>query len=77
MNIAAEYCGRTVVMSEGRILADGPTRFVFGQADVLKRAYLRPPPVCRASIDLSSWLKTDFMALSVSELESFLENVVN
>jgi len=76
MNIAAEYCGRTIVMSEGRILADGPTRSVFSQAEILKRAYLQPPPVCRASQNLSSKLQTDFMALSVSELENVLENLI-
>lgn len=77
MNIAAEYCGRTVVMSEGGILADGPTRAVFSQADILKRAYLRPPPVCRASQDLSSRVKTDFMALSVPELENVVESLID
>lgn len=77
MNIAAEYCGRTIVMSEGQILADGPTRSVFSQTDILKRAYLQPPPVCRASQELSKRLQTSFTALSVSELERFLENLIN
>jgi energy-coupling factor transporter ATP-binding protein EcfA2 len=77
MNIAAEYCGRTIVMSEGRVLADGPTRSVFSQANILKRAYLQPPPVCRASQELSKRLQTDFMALSVSELERVLEDLVD
>jgi energy-coupling factor transport system ATP-binding protein len=75
MNIAAEYCGRTVVMSEGRILADGPTRSVFSQADIMKRAYLRPPPVCRVSLELSEKLRTNFMALSI--LDKVLENLVS
>jgi len=77
MNIAAEYCGRTIVMSEGRILADGPTRSVFSQTDILKRAYLQPPPVCRASQELSKRLQTSFTALSVSELEKFLANLIS
>lgn len=77
MNIAAEYCGRTIVMSEGKILADGPTRSVFSQTDILKHTYLQPPPVCRASQELSKKLQTGFTALSVSELEKFLANLID
>jgi energy-coupling factor transport system ATP-binding protein len=77
MNIAAEYCGRTIVMSEGRILADGPTRSVFSQAEILKRAFLQPPQVCRASQELSTKVQSNFMALSVSELEKTLTNLID
>jgi energy-coupling factor transport system ATP-binding protein len=77
MNIAAEYCRRTVVMSEGRIIADGPTRSVFNQADILKRAFLQPPAVCRASQQLSMKAQSNLMALSVSELEKALGNLID
>ena len=43
MWVAAEYARRTIVMDRGEILADGPTRQVFRQRDVLARAALRPP----------------------------------
>jgi energy-coupling factor transporter ATP-binding protein EcfA2 len=73
MNIASEYCGNTIIMSEGRILAQGSTRSVFSQTDVLRQAFLQPPPVCRVSQALSKRLGTGFTALSVSELEGILE----
>ena len=47
MVIAAEYAHRVVVMAEGKILADGPTREVFAHPDVLARASLRAPEITR------------------------------
>jgi len=52
MEVAAEYAQRVVVMKEGSILLDGPTRSVFAEEDRLKEAALRPPPFLR----LSNWL---------------------
>lgn len=46
MDIVSEFIPRSVVMSQGRILADGPTDDVFRQADVLRQAHLvAPTPV--------------------------------
>lgn len=45
MWVVAEHCRRTVVMAGGRVLADGPTREVFGAEETLARADLRPPHV--------------------------------
>jgi energy-coupling factor transport system ATP-binding protein len=47
MWVVAEYAPRTVVMTGGEIIADGPTREVFSKADVLARANLLPPRLAR------------------------------
>jgi energy-coupling factor transport system ATP-binding protein len=47
MWVAAEYASRTVVMKEGRVLLDGPTREVFAREARLAEAALRPPPLVR------------------------------
>jgi energy-coupling factor transporter ATP-binding protein EcfA2 len=54
MDVAAEYANRVVVLKEGVILRDGPTRDVFSQEDLLTEASLRPPPL----VQLSNWLGT-------------------
>jgi energy-coupling factor transport system ATP-binding protein len=54
MDVAAEYANRVVVLKEGVILRDGPTRDVFFQEDLLAKASLRPPPL----VQLSNWLGT-------------------
>ncbi len=52
MQLVTDYAHRTVVLDDGRIVADGPTDEVFGRVDVLRRAGLRPPPLQRALADL-------------------------
>ena len=43
MGVAAEYANRTIVMKEGSIVLDGPTRSVFGEEARLSEASLYPP----------------------------------
>ncbi len=62
MEVAAEYANRTIVMKEGRLLLDGPTRAVFAEEARLAEASLRPPPLVR----LSNWLGTE--ALTVQQI---------
>lgn len=45
MYIVAQYARRVILMSEGRILADGNTSDVFSQPDVLQKAFLEPPQI--------------------------------
>jgi energy-coupling factor transport system ATP-binding protein len=62
MGVAAEYANRTIVMKEGGLLSDGPTRPVFADEVRLAEASLRPPPLVR----LSNWLGTE--ALTVQQM---------
>jgi energy-coupling factor transport system ATP-binding protein len=45
MNLAAEYCDRVVIMGEGRVLLDAPTREAFLAEEELDASSLRPPQV--------------------------------
>ncbi|MGQ9709666.1 MAG: ABC transporter ATP-binding protein [Anaerolineae bacterium] len=59
MWVAAEYAERVVVMKDGQILLDAPTRAAFAQEQVLAEASLRPPPLLR----LGNWLGTSGLTL--------------
>jgi energy-coupling factor transport system ATP-binding protein len=45
MPIVARYAKRTVCMSQGRIILDGPTDEVFEEIEILKKAYIKPPDI--------------------------------
>jgi energy-coupling factor transport system ATP-binding protein len=49
---AATYAHRVVILHEGRVLADGPTREVFADRAVLDRASLRQPDCIRLCLEL-------------------------
>jgi len=49
MWVAAEYAGRTIVLKEGCIVLDGPTRSVFADESKLAEASLAPPPLVQMS----------------------------
>jgi cobalt transport protein ATP-binding subunit len=55
MSLVAERVPRTVVVGNGRILADGPTRQVLPDAELLRGAYLRPPQVTRVAQRLADF----------------------
>ncbi len=62
MWVATEYAGRTIVMKDGDILSDGPTRAVFAEEGRLAEASLCPSSLVR----LSNWLGTE--ALTVEQM---------
>jgi len=62
MWVAAEYTKRTIVLKDGCIISDGPTRLVFADEAQLARASLRPSPL----VQLSNWLGTQ--ALTVDQM---------
>lgn len=62
MWVAAEYAKRTIVMKDGFVLSDGPTREIFADETRLTEASLRPPPL----VQLSNWLGTE--TLTVEEM---------
>lgn len=52
MDFAAANFDRVIVMSEGRIVADGPTPVVMSQDNVLAEALVEPPQMIRLSAAL-------------------------
>ncbi len=67
MRIVADYAERTIVLGQGRLLLDAPTRDVFANPDILKQTYVEPPQITRLGQSfLASGLPQN--ALTVSEL---------
>ena len=62
MWVAAEYASRTIVLKDGRVFLDGPTRAIFAQEEALAETALRPPTLLR----LGNWLGTQ--ALTVEQM---------
>ncbi len=52
MAFAAEYSTRTIILHEGRILADGPTEEILAKPELLARSSLRPPQITMLAIEL-------------------------
>lgn len=53
MNLVADYAHRVIVMGGGEILADGSPQEVFGQVEILKKAFLKPPQITQLAINLA------------------------
>lgn len=45
MWVVTEYCRRTIVIHDGKIVLDGPTREVFSKVDDLSKCFLTPPQI--------------------------------
>jgi energy-coupling factor transporter ATP-binding protein EcfA2 len=59
MNLAAEYCQRVVVMANGHVLLDAPTRQAFQAREALQASSLRAPQVTQLGQQLGApwaWL---------------------
>jgi energy-coupling factor transport system ATP-binding protein len=67
MPIVAQYAQRVVVLGQGRVLMDGPTREVFAEPELLAKTFVKPPQITRLAQALSSYrIPKDI--LSVSEM---------
>lgn len=71
MWVATEYANRTILMKDGRILSDGPTRAIFSNENRLAEASLFQPSLVR----LSNWLGTG--ALTVEQMVQELHEIPN
>lgn len=52
MRLVAEFCPRSIVMSQGKIIYDGSTFDLFKNDDVLEKASLRAPQIVRLSKEM-------------------------
>lgn len=64
---AANYAHRLVVLNEGRIVLDGPTREVLAAEEILRSCRLQPPAVVQLSRQLG------FMALTAADFRRHYE----
>ncbi len=74
MDLIARYARRVIVLKQGRILLDGPTRAVFSREDILNETHLKPPYVTRIGNSLRDFgLPT---VLTLEELIMFIAEAV-
>jgi energy-coupling factor transport system ATP-binding protein len=52
MDFVAENFERTIVLSEGSVLLDGDTRYVFSQKDILREAHVEAPGITQLASEL-------------------------
>ncbi len=72
MRVVAQYAERTVVLADGQVILDGPTREVFSKPDILRTTFLAPPQITSLAQDLQPMgFAPDI--LSVEEFCSSLE----
>jgi energy-coupling factor transport system ATP-binding protein len=63
MRLVADHIPRCLVMQDGRLLADGPTRAIFQQRELLQQAQIEPPQI----IQLAQRLGMEEPILTVAE----------
>ena len=73
MNIVAEFAPRTLVMAQGRILADGPTRQVLTDQELLAQAFIKPPQITRLAQNLNGRFGFPRDVLTVKEFYAALK----
>jgi energy-coupling factor transport system ATP-binding protein len=74
MYIVAQYARRVILMSEGKILADGMTADVFSKPDVLQKAFLEPPQITQLAQSVQG-LGFNPGTLTVQEMMSQFETL--
>ena len=67
IRLVSDYASRCVLLNEGTILADGPTRSVFSDPSLLKAASLDVPPLTRFS---QRW---GYTLLTIEEVKASLK----
>lgn len=73
MQIVAEFAQRTVVMAQGRVLADGPTRQVLTDQPMLAQAFIQAPQITRLAQRLNGRFQMPRDILTVKEFLAALE----
>jgi len=69
VEIACEFAERVIVMADGKLLVDGPTRQVMAQRELLAQGDVTVPPV--VALSLALW-PDRLPALTVAELAEAL-----
>ncbi|MDH5663553.1 MAG: energy-coupling factor ABC transporter ATP-binding protein, partial [Candidatus Bathyarchaeota archaeon] len=73
MRIIADYVPKTVVMLDGKILTEGPTRQIFADAKTLLKAFVLPPQITRLAQKLGNYgIPSD--PLTAAEMHGVLKN---
>lgn len=76
MPIVARYAKRTLVLGMGEVLADGPTREVFAQPDVLAKTFVEPPQITQLAHACAD-LGFDLGTMTVEEMAARFQELVS
>jgi len=60
MEVVLDFARRVLVLSEGRLIADGETREIFRQEEVLRRASILPPQITQLALRLGEGFEQVF-----------------
>ncbi len=74
MEDIAALASRVIVLAQGKILFEGTPRKLFGQAEILERAGLMPPPVTQLMLELRRAgfnVNTEILSIDEAEKEIF------
>jgi len=55
MWVVSRWAKRTIVLAEGKVLLDGPTRYVMSRPDILQKTFVQPPQITRIAQALNSY----------------------
>ncbi len=77
MKTIGNHCDRVLVMSQGELLLDGPTREIFTQDEKLLEADIRPPQITRLGQLLAEEFQCPRDILTVEEFVETLEYTLN
>jgi energy-coupling factor transport system ATP-binding protein len=77
MKTIGNHCDRVLVMSQGELLLDGPTRDIFAQDEKLLEADIRPPQITRLGQLLAEEFQCPRDILTVEEFVETLEYTLN
>jgi len=66
MKIVAQIAERTILMADGQILGDGPTRNLLFNLELLEKAAIKPPQVTELCCELKKF-DLNFNALTIDE----------
>ncbi len=72
MRLVAEFCPRSVVMSQGKIVYDGSTFDLFKNDEVLEKASLRAPQIVRLSKEMMKLGISEDIILTAEEVNKTL-----
>lgn len=71
MELVAQYSERTLVLGQGQLLLDAPTREVFDHLDVLRSTYIEPPEIIR----LAQLLRPNGLAKGLLNVQEVVEAI--
>ncbi len=76
MRLVAEFCPRSIVLNQGKIIYDGSTFELFKNKDILDKASLRPPQIVSLSEEMIRLGMADDIFLTVDEMNEAISRVL-